>query len=496
MCLFVIYFLDYPGLSGSFTTDRYRSKKLKMDPIQKDTETYRDKVATVDESGKRIWIYPKKPKGSLTRAREIVAVILLLFLFLVPFVKINGQQLLLFDILNRKFVIFGLVFWPQDFHLFVLATISLVVFVVLFTVSLGRLWCGWACPQTIFMEMVFRKIEFWIEGDARKQIALKKAPWTGQKIFKKFLKHFIFYSISFVIGNIFLAYIISTESLFKIITDPPSEHTVGFFAMIIFSTVFYGVFAFFREQVCTMVCPYGRLQGVLLDPNSIVVAYDFKRGEPRGRFKKQQERNDNGDCVDCQQCVEVCPTGIDIRNGTQLECINCTACIDACNTVMSKLSWPKDLIRYASYNGIKQGTKLKVTPRIAGYSTILLILVIVTGIFLFNRTDVETTILRTPGLLYQETEKGNISNLYNLKIINKTQESKSIRLNLKSPVGQIKIIGGPLLVPESGMFESAFFVEIPANNIKFLTIPLYIEIFSGDELLDEVRTSFMGPANK
>jgi polyferredoxin len=163
---------------------------------------------------------------------------------------------------------------------------------------------------------------------------------------------------------------------------------------------------------------------------------------------------------------------------------------------MSKLNWPKGLIRYASFNGIEQGTKLKVTPRIAGYSTILLILIFVTAFFLFNRSDVETTILRTPGLLYQETETGDISNLYNLKIINKTHESKSIRLLLKSPKGVIKIVGGPLLVPDSGMFESAFFVEIPAENIKFSPIPLYIEIFSGNDLLDEVRTSFIGPVHK
>ncbi len=467
-----------------------------MTPIQKDTEAYRDKVATVDESGKRIWIYPKKPKGSLTRAREIVAAFLLLFLFLAPFVKISDQPLLLFDIINRKFIIFGLVFWPQDFHLFVLATISLVLFIVLFTVSLGRLWCGWACPQTIFMEMVFRKIEYWIEGDARKQIALNKAPWTGQKVFKKTLKLLIFYGIAFLIGNTFLAYIIGAEALYVIITDPTSEHIVGLTTMIGFSTVFYGVFAFFREQVCTMVCPYGRLQGVLLDPNSIVVAYDFKRGELRGRYRKQEERADHGDCVDCQQCVEVCPTGIDIRNGTQLECINCTACIDACNTVMSKLNWPSGLIRYASFNGIEEGTKLKVTPRIVGYAVILILLLFITGFFLFNRAAVETTILRTPGLLYQETENGGISNLYNLKIINKTYEVKPIELRLKSPQGEIKVVGGPLQVPESGMLESAFFVEIPARNIKFPRILLYIEIFSGDELLDEIRTSFIGPERK
>jgi cytochrome c oxidase accessory protein FixG len=456
-------------------------------------EEYRDKVSTIDEEGKRIWVYPKKPKGPYTRAREILAIFLLIFLFGAPFIKINNQPLLLFDIINRKFVIFGLVFWPQDFHLFVLATLSLIVFIVLFTVILGRLWCGWACPQTIFMEMIFRKIEYWIEGDARNQIALNKAPWTGLKIFKKTLKHTIFYTISFAIGNTFLAYLIGVDELYNIITDPPSEHLAGFSAMILFSGVFYGVFAFFREQVCTMVCPYGRLQGVLLDPNSIVVAYDFKRGEPNGRFARNQKRNDLGDCVDCKQCVEVCPTGIDIRNGTQLECINCTACIDACNSVMKKLKWPTGLIRYASYNGIIDGIKLRFTPRIVGYSAILLALLIVTNIFLFGRSPVETTILRTPGLLYQETDSGNITNLYNIKIVNKIDEIQVIELKLKSPNGTIKMVGGNMVVPEQGLYESAFFVEIHAENIFIARLPIYLEVYSGKELIEEIRSSFIGP---
>jgi len=453
-----------------------------------DTETYRDKVSTIDDEGKRIWVYPKKPKGSYTKAREILAFFLLLFLFGTPLIKINDQPLLLFDILNRKFIIFGLVFWPQDFHLFVLATLSLIVFIVLFTVVLGRLWCGWACPQTIFMEMVFRKIEYWIEGDARNQIALNKSPWTAKKIFKKSLKHTIFYIISFIIGNIFLAYILGVDELFRIMTDPPSEHIAGLSAMILFSGVFYGVFAFFREQVCTMVCPYGRLQGVLLDQNSIVVAYDFKRGEPKGRYTRNQKRENLGDCVDCKQCVEVCPTGIDIRNGTQLECINCTACIDACNSVMKKLKWPTGLIRYASYNGIMEGVKLRFTPRIAGYTSILLALLIITSFFLFGRSPVETTILRTPGLLYQETDEGNIANLYNLKIVNKTHNDRAIELKLKSPKGTIKLVGSDLLVPAGALVESAFFVEIPAKNIFVGQQSIYIEVFSGSELIDEIRS--------
>ncbi|MEJ2055684.1 MAG: cytochrome c oxidase accessory protein CcoG, partial [Calditrichaceae bacterium] len=377
-----------------------------MTKAQNTNNDFRDHIATVDQRGKRVWIFPKKPSGPLYHARTWVSLLLLTILFAGPFIKINGRPVLMLNILERKFIIFGIGFWPQDFYLFVLATITLIVFIVLFTVIYGRLFCGWVCPQTVFMEMLFRKIEYWIEGDARNQRKLKQAPMNCSKFMKKSSKHLIFYAIAFIIGNTFLAYIIGIDALESIITDPPSQHLAGLTAMILFSAVFYYIFAFFREQVCTMVCPYGRLQGVLLDQNSIVVAYDFIRGEPRGKLKRGQSFDNRGDCVDCHQCVDVCPTGIDIRNGTQLECINCTACIDACNSVMQKVKRPKGLIRYSSFNGIKEGIKLKVTPRIAGYSVVLIILVTALLTLMLNRKPVETTVLRTPGVLYQELDDG------------------------------------------------------------------------------------------
>ncbi len=253
----------------------------------------------------------------------------------------------------------------------------------------------------------------------------KRAPWTSEKIFKKTFKHAIFYFISFFIGNTFLAYIVGSDQLLKIISDPPSEHLAGLTAMIMFSAVFYWVFAFFREQVCTLVCPYGRLQGVLLDPNSIVVAYDFKRGEPRGRLSRTESRGELGHCVDCHQCIEVCPTGIDIRNGTQLECINCTACIDACNSVMEKVNFPRGLIRYTSYNNIVKEQKLKITPRIIGYSMVFIGLLAIVSTLLLVRKPIDTTILRTPGVMFQETADGYITNLYNIKIVNKTFDTQA-----------------------------------------------------------------------
>lgn len=257
-----------------------------LQKMEEDTEAYRDSIATVDKDGKRIWLYPKKPSGRYYNARTIVSFIFLAIFLVLPFIKYNGEQLFLFNVLERKFIFFGILFTPQDFHLFVLVLLTFFVFIILFTVVFGRLFCGWVCPQTVFMEMFFRRIEYWIEGDAGAQRKLDASPWTAEKIRKKTLKHVIFFAIAFVVSNYFLAYIITMEEVLKIVREPVTEHWGGFFAILGFSGVFYGVFARMREQVCTTICPYGRLQGVLLVKDSIVVAYDHKRGEPRGKLKK------------------------------------------------------------------------------------------------------------------------------------------------------------------------------------------------------------------
>jgi len=386
-------------------------------------ENFRDTIGTVTAEGKRAWIYPKKPSGRYFNYRTYVSYGLLLFLFLAPFVKVNGHQFLMFNVLERRFIIFGFPFWPQDFHLFVISMISGVIFVALFTVAFGRIFCGWMCPQTIFMEMVFRRIEYWIDGDRGAQIRLKKAPWNATKIRKRLLKWMLFFLISFAIANVFLAYIIGSDRLVRYVIDGPLKHLSTLIPLFIFTAVFYFVFAWFREQVCIIACPYGRLQGVLLDNRSIVVAYDHKRGEGsngRKKFKKNEDRTalGHGDCIDCFQCVHVCPTGIDIRNGTQLECVNCTACIDECDTIMEKIAKPKGLIRYASEEHINTHSKFKFTARMKGYSAVLFIL---TGIFigmLFLRNDLEANILRLPGQLYERKAENIISNVYTFKLVN------------------------------------------------------------------------------
>ena len=380
---------------------------------QKDesTEGFRDRLYTIDESGKRLWVFAKKPSGTLTNARNIAGIFLMVFFFSAPFIKINGQQLLLFDFIHRIFVIFGVQFWPQDFNIFFIGMISLMVFIILFTVTYGRIWCGWACPQTVFMEVLFRRIEYWIDGDWNAQRTLDQAPWSGSKLFRRTLKHGIFYLISFIISNYFLMYIMGSDAWMKLVTDTPSNHVVGLASMVVFSFVFNFIFSWFREQVCTIVCPYGRLQGVLLDRESIVISYDYNRGEERSVMRKGEDRAavHKGDCIDCNQCVAVCPTGIDVRNGTQLECINCACCIDACNAVMTRVGYKPGLIRYASEKMLAEKKAWHFTVRSAGYTVVLGALLIAFSYFLLTRNPVEATVLRSPGMLFQEQEGGMIS---------------------------------------------------------------------------------------
>jgi cytochrome c oxidase accessory protein FixG len=460
-------------------------------------QKYRDKIATVDEHGKRVWIYPKKPKGRFYNARAYVSWILLVFLFGIPFVKVGGEPLLLFNILERKFILFGIRFLPQDFHLFVLAMLTFIVFIILFTVVFGRLFCGWVCPQTIFMEMVFRKIEYWIEGDANAQKRLNQQPWNSEKIIKKLSKQTLFFGIAVIVANTFLAYIIGVDEVIQIAVEPIEQHYAGFTAMLLFSGAFFLVFSHLREQVCVTICPYGRLQGVMLDQDSIVVAYDFVRGEPRGKINKKQVRTTaslaNGDCVDCLLCVQVCPTGIDIRNGTQLECVNCTACIDACDEVMDKVGRERGLIRYESYNGIKENRKKIFTPRAIAYSSVLMLLVALNIFLLTQRSDVEVTIMRTAGMLYQEVDEDQISNLYNFQMVNKTNDTFPVDLRVKGELGRIKLIGQTPLTKPGEIINGAFFIEMPRAVLQKRTTRVQIQIIRGEEIIDEVKTQFLGP---
>lgn len=463
-------------------------------------ENFRDSIGTITAEGKRAWLFPKKPSGSFYEYRKYVSYGLLLFLFAAPFVKINGNQFLMFNVLERRFNIFGFPFWPQDFHLFVISMIVGVIFIALFTVAFGRIFCGWICPQTIFMEMVFRRIEYWIDGDRGAQIRLDKAPWNAKKLRKRLLKWSIFFVISFLIANVFLAYLIGGDRLLRYISEGPMAHLGTMVPLLIFTAVFYFIFAWFREQVCIIACPYGRLQGVLLDDKSIVVAYDHKRGEgPSGRkkFRKNEDREalGHGDCIDCFQCVNVCPTGIDIRNGTQLECVNCTACIDECDTIMERINKPKGLIRYASENEISHKERFRFTARMKGYAAVLTILIGVLVGMLFLRNDIEANIFRLPGQLYERKANNMISNVYTYKLVNKTTERiDDVSFKLHSHKGIINMVAADRFqVPAQDLAEGTMFIEINGSALTGDKDRLEIGVYSGGELIETAETQFLAP---
>lgn len=460
--------------------------------------SFRDSIATINEEGKREWIFPRKPKGPYYNKRTIIAYILLTILFAGPFITIDGEPFLLFNVLERKFVIFGQIFWPQDFFIFVIAMLTSMVFIILFTVAYGRIFCGWVCPQTIFLEMVFRKIEYWIEGDYKKQKKLAKMPMNAEKIRKKGLKHFLFILISVFIAHTFLSYIIGVKEVSKLLVSNPLDNMGGFIAMIVFTGLFYGVFAFFREQACIIVCPYGRLQGAMLDNKSIVVAYDFVRGEGksgRAKFRKNEDREaaGKGDCIDCHHCVDVCPTGIDIRNGTQLECVNCTACIDACNDIMLNINKPKGLIRYASIENIEQGKKFKFTPRLIAYSSVLGLLLSIFVVLLSLRSSVEATILRSQGTQYQEVD-GNYQNVFTYKILNKTNNDLDLTFELDTELdAHIKLVGEVPTLLKGGSTEGVLFIVVNTNDITQYTTDIKVNVLHDGKVLETVKTSFLGP---
>jgi cytochrome c oxidase accessory protein FixG len=447
-----------------------------------DEEEFRDSVAHISAEGKRVWFFPKKPKGYFYNLRSYLSWVYLTVFFTLPFIKFHGAPLFMLNVIDRIYIIFGVRFWPQDFFIFVLGMLIFVVFIILFTVIFGRVFCGWVCPQTIFMEMVFRKIEYWLEGDRKAQMALRSQPWTSKTLTRRILKIILFLAVSFAIANTFLMYIIGSDAVWNIATEPVSQHVGGFLAIVIFSLVFFFVYYWFREQVCLIVCPYGRMQGVMLDKNSIAVTYDHVRGEPRTKHIKKTADQPHGDCVDCLECIRVCPTGIDIRNGLQLECVNCTACMDACDTVMEKTHREKGLIRYASENSVLTKTKLKLNKRIVAYSLVLLALISVEAFLLITRSELEVNSVRTRNTLFTVEPDGKIGNLYNIKLINKTSDEMNIEFKIEGKNASFDWIGHQNKLQPGEMKNGELFVYVPVEELPSQRNDVKLEIYSNGEL--------------
>jgi len=459
-----------------------------------DTERFRDAISTVDKQGRRVWVNPKMPKGRFTRYRTVVSSVLLLLLFVGPFIRVHGHPFMLFNIPERKFIIAGFFFGSQDMFLFALFMLAGIVFIALFTVIFGRLFCGWVCPQTIFMEHVFRRIEYLIEGDYTRQRALRNGPWNTEKIGKRTLKYGVFLLISFLISNTFLAYVVGTEVLYKYVTHGPAQNVALFVSLCAFTGVFFFVFAWMREQVCIIVCPYGRMQGVLLDRKSMVVAYDSKRGERRGNPKKNKGNPNLGDCIDCGQCVNVCPTGIDIRNGTQLECVGCTACIDACDDIMDRIHKPRGLVRYASVDNIEKGERFRFNLRMGAYSAILLLMLGVITVLLATRSPLRVNLLRVPGTTFQTQPDGRVSNIYQVKFSSRIFADFAPELQLLQPQGELKIIGSAPVVEGGGVTQTTLLVILQKEQLHKLKENITIGVFKDGEKLEEVHTTFFAPS--
>ncbi|NQW30485.1 MAG: cytochrome c oxidase accessory protein CcoG [Ignavibacteria bacterium] len=480
---------------------------IQLDEVE-DHERFRAEMASIASDGRRRWVYARQVHGFFTRWRTVLSWLLLGFLFLAPHVKIGGHQFLLFNILEREFVFFGIPFWPNDFYLVAVLFLTGIITVVLITATVGRIWCGWLCPQTVFMEMVFRKIEWWIDGPPKQQALMHAGGWTSTRIWKTALKIFVFFAISFAIANTFLAYIISSDKLIADVTDGPLQHVELFVALVTFTFVFFMVFYRFREQACTIVCPYGRYMSALVDESTIAITYDYKRGETRVKWNRDdtESKKDSiekglpvaraeghGDCVDCHQCVTVCPTGIDIRNGIQLECVSCTACIDACDEVMDKVGLPQGLIRYTSLNNVENGSSSIVTPRIKAYFLIWLAMMGLVVTLFALRSDLDVVILRQEGTTWVQTADGT-GNFYRLQIINKSSKDLDFSIRVLSPAGvQFKNLGLPSVVKSGEVMKGRFMLIAKSNSIAKTGTKVEIAILQKDEIVKTLLTSFVAP---
>ena len=458
-------------------------------------DTFRNELASVARDGRRRWVYARQPSGRLYRARTLLSVFLLAFLLLAPFVTIHGEPLMLLDVLNRHFVILGTVFVPQDFYLVVILALTALVTVVLTTVIVGRIWCGWLCPQTIFMEMVFRKIEYAIDGSAEQQVRTDRGAWTVERTVRKIVKHIIFFGLSFLIANVFLAWIIGAGPLYQIVTAPPRQHIVGLATISIFSFTFYAVFARFREQACVLACPYGRMLSSLVDRETVTVTYDTNRGEPRSRIVRRDDGTQRaGDCIDCHRCVTVCPTGIDIRNGIQLECVACTACIDACNDVMLRIGRPTGLIRHASPEAIANGASTWLRTRVLAYAAVWAALVGSSAVLLATRPDLDFVILRQPGTLYATVAGGDFANFYTLEAMNRSNRPTPISIEVVEPKGAaVTVLGSSSLVPPYGALDARLVVRLPATAIHGTTTRVRFAVRSDGRTLQSIESAFLGP---
>ncbi len=463
-------------------------------------ELPQDRLATIDARGKRVYLYPAVVHGVWKSRKKIVHAILLLVFLLLPWIYVNGRQALLLDVSERSFSIFGLFLRGHDAPLLFFLLIGFALSIAFVTAIWGRVWCGWACPQTVFIESIFRRLETWIEGNSRTRKALDEAPWSFEKIMKKTLKWGAFLAVSLLITHSFLAYFVGSHKILQMILRAPSENWASFLVILFTTGIILLDFGWFREQFCVIMCPYGRFQSVLLDDDSIVVGYDVKRGEPRrGEVAAGAKQ---GDCVNCLRCVQVCPTGIDIRRGVQLECIACTACIDACDEVMSTIKKPKGLIRYTSENSLRGLATRWMRGRTYVYLSLLSVVGIVFIGLLSQQQSVEISILRAKEAPYQTLPQADGSRIIVNHLIadfsNQSSDNNFMDLRLtdldKAAGIELVMPIHPLAMAPHEQHRTDFFLRFPSSDLKFGTRKIELDVFRNNQILTKEELSLVGPS--